>query len=75
MVSIIGSAISTALFKAGWDLDAGLGKPIDFNNGPHPIQPFEKLAQLLDRSLEEEDWVAQINAAGLSNLLLGHNIS
>jgi heat shock protein HtpX len=71
MGTVIGSALSVALHKMGWELRASPGEPVSASRGETILEPFDVLGKLVSRKLSAEEWRRQCEEAGLTGLDLG----
>ncbi|HVR38327.1 MAG TPA: M48 family metalloprotease [Thermoanaerobaculia bacterium] len=63
--ALVGCALATRLFDAGWACDTAPGRPIVFANGEQRIDPFEVMPRLMRGELSADAWREQCRVAGL----------
>lgn len=68
---IAAMALTVALTRRGWMLDAMPGEAVSLRQGEHVVKPFIALAELASGTLSAEAWQQQCQHAGIVHLDLG----
>jgi hypothetical protein len=65
---LLGVALSAALARQGWAIEAPPGDTVYARKGEQCVKPFEIIAQLGNGELDAEAWRLQCAAAGIADL-------
>lgn len=68
--TLVGCALATRLFDAGWEWTTAPGRSVVFARGEHVIRPFEVMPRLMRGDLAADAWAEQCRAAGIDAMTL-----
>jgi len=66
-----GSALSNAMIRTGWNPEVLPGATVNLDKGGIRFSPFENIAKLARREMDEESWRELCRDAGISDLQIG----
>ena len=72
--SVIGSALTVALFHAGWKIETNPGEEVYAIKDRKRLEPFQIFPKLVKKELSTDEWQQTCSKFGISDLTLG-NIS